>query len=48
MAQRYMAGQRADPHLAPPPWVNEAYMRLVGFGQVRWQDRAHFLGVSPN
>ena len=46
MAQRYMAGQRADHTLQATALVNEAYMRLVGFGQVRWQDRAHFLGVS--
>ncbi len=46
MARRYMAGQRADHTLQATALVNEAYMRLVGFGQVRWQDRAHFLGVS--
>ncbi len=46
MAQRYMAGQRADHTLQATALVNEAYLRLVGFGQVRWQDRAHFLGVS--
>ena len=46
LAHRYMAGQRPDHSLQTTALVNEAYMRLVGFGQVRWQDRAHFLGVS--
>jgi RNA polymerase sigma factor (TIGR02999 family) len=26
--------------------VNEAFLRLVDARQVRWQDRAHFLGMS--
>ena len=46
MAHRYMTGQGADHTLQTTALVNEAYLRLVGFGQVRWQDRAHFLGVS--
>ncbi len=46
LAHRYMAGRRPDHSLQTIALVNEAYMRLVGFGQVRWQDRAHFLGVS--
>ena len=46
MAHRYMAGQRPGHSLQTAALVNETYVRLVGFGQVRWQDRAHFLGVS--
>ena len=46
LAHRYMAGQRPGHSLQTTALVNEAYLRLVGFGQVRWQDRAHFLGVS--
>ena len=26
--------------------VNEAFLRLTDARQVRWQDRAHFLGIS--
>jgi RNA polymerase sigma factor (TIGR02999 family) len=26
--------------------VNEAFLRLTGARRVRWQDRAHFLGIS--
>ena len=46
LAHRYMAGQRPGHSLQTTALVNEAYLRLVGFGQVRWQARAHFLGVS--
>ena len=45
LAHRYMAGQRQDHSLQTTALVNEVYLRLVGFGQVRWQDRAHFVGV---
>ena len=27
-------------------WIDEAFMRLVDAKQVRWKDRAHFLGIS--
>src|SRR5215468_10725000 len=26
--------------------INEAYIRLIGWKNVRWQNRAHFFGVS--
>ncbi len=46
LAHRYMRGQPRDHTLQTTALVNEAYLRLVGFGQVDWQDRAHLLGVS--
>ena len=46
VAQRYMAGQRADHTLQTTALVNEVYLRLVDCEQVRWQDRAHFFAVS--
>ena len=46
LAHMYMTGQRAEHTLQTTALVNEAYLRLVGYGQVRWQDRAHFIGVS--
>ncbi len=46
LAHRYMRGQPRGHTLQTTALVNEAYMRLVGFGQVRWQDRAHLLAVS--
>ena len=46
LAHMYMTGQPAGHTLQTTALVNEAYLRLVGYGQVRWQDRAHFIGVS--
>ncbi len=45
-AHRYMLGQRPGHTLQTTALVNETYLRLVSFGQVRWQDRAHFLAIS--
>ena len=46
IAQRYMGGERSGHTLQTTALVNEAYLRLVDCGQVKWQDRAHFLAVS--
>jgi len=46
LAHRYMRGERAGHALQTTALVNEAYMRLVNWRDVRWQNRAHFFGVS--
>ncbi len=46
LARYYMAGERAGHTLQTSALVNEAYLRLVDFKRVSWQNRAHFLGVS--
>ena len=46
IAQRYMAGERLGHMLQTTALVNEAYLRLVDCGKVKWQDRAHFFAVS--
>ena len=46
LAHRYMAGQRGGGTLQSTALVNEAFLRLVHCGQVRWQDRTHFFAVS--
>ena len=46
LARHYMAGERAGHTLQTSALVNEAYMRLVNFKNVTWQNRAHFFGVS--
>jgi RNA polymerase sigma factor (TIGR02999 family) len=48
LAHRYMAGQRRGGTLQSTALVNEAFLRLVHCGQVRWQDRTHFFAVSAN
>ena len=46
LAAAYMAGERPGHVLQPTALVNEAYLRLVDWKQVQWQNRAHFFGVA--
>lgn len=46
IARRYMAGQRAGHTLQTTALIHEAYLKLVGQGERRWQNRAHFFGVA--
>lgn len=46
LARRYMAGERPGHLLQATALVNEAYLRLVDWKNVQWQDRAHFFGMA--
>src|SRR5688572_30200220 len=46
LARRYLKGERPGHTLQTTALVNEAYLRLIDWKNVRWQNRAHFLGVS--
>ena len=46
LAHRYMERERPDHTLQTTALVNEAYMRLVDYKRMQWQDRAHFFAVS--
>jgi RNA polymerase sigma factor (TIGR02999 family) len=46
LARTYMARERRGHTLQTSALVNEAYVRLIDARQIRWQDRAHFLGIS--
>jgi RNA polymerase sigma-70 factor, ECF subfamily len=46
LARGYMARERGGHTLQPTALVNEAFLRLIDARQVRWQDRAHFLGIA--
>jgi RNA polymerase sigma-70 factor, ECF subfamily len=46
LAQRYMRGERPGHSLQTTALVNEAYMRLVDYKGMQWQNRAHFFAVS--
>ena len=41
-----MERERRGHTLQTTALVNEAYLRLVGYNRMRWQDRAHFFAVS--
>ncbi len=46
LAKRYMAGERAGHLLQPTALVNEAWLRLIDWRDVEWQNRAHFFGLA--
>jgi RNA polymerase sigma-70 factor (ECF subfamily) len=46
LAHRYMNRERVEHSLQTTALVNEAYIRLVDYKRMRWQDRAHFFAVS--
>jgi RNA polymerase sigma-70 factor (ECF subfamily) len=46
LAARHMKGERPSHSLQTTALVNEAYMRLVDYKRMQWQDRAHFFAVS--
>lgn len=46
MAHRYMRQERPGHTLQTTALINEAYLRLIGWKNVRWQNRAQFFGVS--
>ncbi len=46
LARRYMKRERAGNSMQTTALVNEAYMRLVDYKRMHWQNRAHFLAVS--
>ena len=46
LARGYMFRERRGHTLQTTALVNEAFLRLTDARRVRWQDRAHFLGIS--
>jgi RNA polymerase sigma factor (TIGR02999 family) len=48
LAARHLAGERPGRALHPTELVNEAYVRLIEWKAVRWQNRAHFFGIAAH
>jgi RNA polymerase sigma factor (TIGR02999 family) len=46
LARHYMRGERVGHTLQPTALINEVYLRLIDWGSISWQDRAHFFGLS--
>lgn len=46
LAAHYMRRERPGHTLQTSALVNEAYMRLIDYSQMRWQSRAHFFAVA--
>jgi len=48
IAKRYMSREREGHTLQTSALVNEAYVRLIDWKSAKWENRAHFFGVSAN
>ena len=48
LAHRYLRREHAGHTLQTTALVNEAYLRLVGQRDPRWQNRAHFFGIAAS
>jgi RNA polymerase sigma factor (TIGR02999 family) len=48
MALRYLLRERSEVSIQATELVNEVCLRLLGWGQARWQNRGHFFGVSAD
>ena len=46
LARHYMKGERPSHSLQTTALINEAYIRLVDYKGMQWQNRAHFFAVS--
>lgn len=46
IARRYMNRERDGHTLQTTALVNEAYIRLIDWKSAKWENRAHFFGVS--
>lgn len=46
IARLYMSREREGHTLQTTALVNEAYMRLIDWKTAKWENRAHFFGVS--
>jgi RNA polymerase sigma factor (TIGR02999 family) len=48
IADRYLSRERPNHPLQATALINEAYIRLINWKDVRWENRAHFFGVSAS
>src|SRR4051794_19594120 len=46
LAKVYLRREKPGHSMQATALVNEAYLRLVDYNRMRWQDRAHFFAVS--
>src|SRR5262245_48376350 len=46
LAAIYMAGERPNHPLQATALINEAYIRLIEWDTVQWQNRAHFFAMA--
>lgn len=47
-AHRYLNRERSNHTLQTTALVHEAYLRLIEYNSIDWQNRAHFFGMAAN
>ncbi len=48
LARNYMRRERENHLLQTSALINEAYLRLIDWKSVKWQNRAHFFGAASS
>ena len=48
VARRHLRNERPGHSLTPTALVHEAYLKLIDQRRVRWQNRAHFFGITAH
>ena len=46
MAANYLRRERHEITLQPTALINEVFLRLIDQHEIKWQNRAHFFGIS--
>ena len=46
LARHYMRNERQGQTLQTTALVHEAYLRLAGYKEIKWQERAHFFAIA--
>lgn len=46
MAHRYLLRERTGHTLSATALVHEAYLKLLDFNRIKWQNRSHFFGIA--
>ena len=44
LAKRYLSKERAGHTLQTSALINEAYLRMIQWKELKWENRAHFYG----
>lgn len=46
LAKRYLSKERAGHTLQTSALINEAYLRMIEWKELKWENRAHFFGLA--
>jgi hypothetical protein len=46
LAKRYLSKEHAGHTLQTSALINEAYLRMIEWKELKWENRAHFFGLA--